>query len=77
MCCAGTPRLSTAFACCNCSTATMPLMSMLRQGFPQALMTVCGVRRPKSKAQGPNELLHVPDAQRLTAAVALLIATHP
>ena len=55
----------------------MPLMSMLRQGFPQALMTVCGVRRPKSKAQGPNELLHVPDAQRLTAAVALLIATHP
>ena len=56
---------------------TIPLMSMLQQGFPAAQMMVCGVLGPKSNAHGPNEFLHVPYAQRLTAAVAQVMAAHP
>jgi len=56
---------------------TIPLMSMLQQGFPSAQMMVCGVLGPKSNAHGPNEFLHVPYAKRLTAAVAQVIAAHP
>jgi acetylornithine deacetylase/succinyl-diaminopimelate desuccinylase-like protein len=56
---------------------TIPLMSLLQQGFPSAQMMVCGVLGPKSNAHGPNEFLHVPYAQRLTAAVAQVIALHP
>ena len=56
---------------------TIPLMNLLAQGFPQAQMMVCGVLGPKSNAHGPNEFLHVPYAQRLTAAVAEVIAAHP
>jgi acetylornithine deacetylase/succinyl-diaminopimelate desuccinylase-like protein len=53
---------------------TIPLMSMLQQGFPQAQMMVCGVLGPKSNAHGPNEFLHVPYGKKLTAAVAQVIA---
>jgi acetylornithine deacetylase/succinyl-diaminopimelate desuccinylase-like protein len=53
---------------------TIPLMSMLARGFPQAQMMVCGVLGPKSNAHGPNEFLHVPYAKRLTAAVAQVVA---
>jgi hypothetical protein len=42
---------------------TIPLMSMLQQGFPRAQMMVCGVLGPKSNAHGPNEFLHVPTAR--------------
>ncbi|WP_043699590.1 M20/M25/M40 family metallo-hydrolase [Tepidimonas taiwanensis] len=56
---------------------TIPLMNMLSAGFPQAQMMVCGVLGPKSNAHGPNEFLHVPYAQRLTAAVAEVIARMP
>jgi acetylornithine deacetylase/succinyl-diaminopimelate desuccinylase-like protein len=56
---------------------TIPLMSMLQQGFPKAQMMVCGVLGPKSNAHGPNEFLHVPYAKRLTAAVAQVIAACP
>jgi acetylornithine deacetylase/succinyl-diaminopimelate desuccinylase-like protein len=56
---------------------TIPLMSMLQQGFPQAQMMVCGVLGPKSNAHGPNEFLHVPYGKRLTAAVAQVIAACP
>jgi acetylornithine deacetylase/succinyl-diaminopimelate desuccinylase-like protein len=56
---------------------TIPLMSMLSQGFPQAQMLVCGVLGPKSNAHGPNEFLHLPYAQRLTAAVAEVVARMP
>ena len=56
---------------------TIPLMSLLQQGFPQAQMMVCGVLGPKSNAHGPNEFLNVPYAKRLTAAVAQVIAAHP
>lgn len=53
---------------------TIPLMSMLAQGFPRAQMMVCGVLGPKSNAHGPNEFLHLPYAKRLTAAVAQVMA---
>jgi acetylornithine deacetylase/succinyl-diaminopimelate desuccinylase-like protein len=56
---------------------TIPLMSMLQEGFPAAQMMVCGVLGPKSNAHGPNEFLHVPYARRLTAAVAQVMASHP
>ncbi|HET9642440.1 MAG TPA: M20 family metallopeptidase [Burkholderiaceae bacterium] len=56
---------------------TIPLMSLLQQGFPRAQMMVCGVLGPKSNAHGPNEFLHVPYAKRLTAAVAHVMAAHP
>jgi acetylornithine deacetylase/succinyl-diaminopimelate desuccinylase-like protein len=56
---------------------TIPLMSMLSQGFPKAQMMVCGVLGPKSNAHGPNEFLHVPYAKKLTAAVAQVIASVP
>ena len=56
---------------------TIPLMSMLAQGFPQAQMMVCGVLGPKSNAHGPNEFLHVPYGKKLTAAVAQVIAACP
>jgi acetylornithine deacetylase/succinyl-diaminopimelate desuccinylase-like protein len=44
---------------------TIPLMSMLQQGFPQAQMMVCGVLGPRS------------NAKKLTAAVAQVIAACP
>ena len=56
---------------------TIPLMSLLSQGFPKAQMMVCGVLGPKSNAHGPNEFLHVPYAKKLTAAVAQVIASVP
>jgi acetylornithine deacetylase/succinyl-diaminopimelate desuccinylase-like protein len=56
---------------------SIPLMSMLSQGFPRAQMMVCGVLGPGSNAHGPNEFLHIPYAKRLTAAVAQVIASMP
>ena len=56
---------------------TIPLMNLLSQGFPKAQMMVCGVLGPRSNAHGPNEFLHLPYAQRLTAAVAEVIARMP
>jgi acetylornithine deacetylase/succinyl-diaminopimelate desuccinylase-like protein len=56
---------------------TIPLMSMLQAGFPQAQMMVCGVLGPKSNAHGPNEFLHVPYGKKLTAAVAQVVAACP
>ena len=56
---------------------TIPLMSLLSEGFPKSQMMVCGVLGPNSNAHGPNEFLHVPYAKKLTAAVAQVIASLP
>jgi acetylornithine deacetylase/succinyl-diaminopimelate desuccinylase-like protein len=56
---------------------TIPLMSILQKGFPQAQFMVCGVLGPNSNAHGPNEFLHVPYGKKLTAAVAQTIAAMP
>ena len=56
---------------------TIPLMNVLKAGFPQSQFMVCGVLGPKSNAHGPNEFLHVPYGKKLTAAVAEVIAAAP
>ncbi len=56
---------------------TIPLMNLLSQGFPKAQMMVCGVLGPQSNAHGPNEFLHLPYAQKLTAAVAQVVSAMP
>ena len=56
---------------------TIPLMNVLKEGFPKSQFMVCGVLGPKSNAHGPNEFLHVPYAKRLTATVAEVIAAAP
>ena len=53
---------------------TIPLMSVLAEGFPKSQFMVCGVLGPHSNAHGPNEFLHVPYGKKLTAAVARVIA---
>ena len=56
---------------------TIPLMNVLKEGFPHSQFMVCGVLGPKSNAHGPNEFLHVPYGKKLTAAVADVIAAAP
>ncbi|TEA78955.1 M20 family metallopeptidase [Allopusillimonas ginsengisoli] len=56
---------------------TIPLMTLLQEGFPRSQFMVCGVLGPKSNAHGPNEFLHVPYGKKLTAAVAQTIAAMP
>jgi acetylornithine deacetylase/succinyl-diaminopimelate desuccinylase-like protein len=56
---------------------TIPLMSMLAEGFPRAQMMVCGVLGPRSNAHGPNEFLHLDYGKKLTAAVSEVIAACP
>ena len=55
---------------------TIPFMAMLGKHFPDAQFLITGVLGPKSNAHGPNEFLHVPYAQKLTACVAQIIAAH-
>jgi acetylornithine deacetylase/succinyl-diaminopimelate desuccinylase-like protein len=56
---------------------TIPLMNVLKAGFPHSQFMVCGVLGPKSNAHGPNEFLHVPYGKKLTACVAEVIAAAP
>jgi hypothetical protein len=51
-------------------------MGMLGQRFPSAQFMITGVLGPESNAHGPNEFLHIPTGQRLTACVADVIAAH-
>ena len=55
---------------------SIPFMAMLGERFPRAQFLITGTGGPGSNAHGPNEFLHVPFAERLTACVADLIATH-
>jgi acetylornithine deacetylase/succinyl-diaminopimelate desuccinylase-like protein len=55
---------------------SIPFMGMLGKRFPQAQFMITGVLGPESNAHGPNEFLHIPTAQRLTACVADVIAAH-
>ena len=55
---------------------TIPFMSMLGRHFPDAQFLITGVLGPKSNAHGPNEFLHIPYAQKLTACVAQVLAAH-
>ena len=55
---------------------TIPFMAMLGERFPDAQFLVLGVLGPGSNAHGPNEFLHVPMAQGVTAAVAHVLDAH-
>jgi len=52
---------------------TIPFMAMLGARFPRAQFLVTGVLGPGANAHGPNEFLHLPTAQRLTACVAHIL----
>lgn len=55
---------------------TIPFMGMLGAKFPAAQFMITGVLGPESNAHGPNEFLHIPTGQRLTACVADVLARH-
>jgi len=55
---------------------SIPFMGMLGARFPGAQFLITGVLGPESNAHGPNEFLHVPTGQRLTACVAQVLAEH-
>lgn len=51
----------------------IPFMGMLGKKFPNAQFVISGVLGPKSNAHGPNEFIHVPYAEKLTACVAYIL----
>ena len=55
---------------------TIPFMAMLGERFPEAQFLVIGVLGPGSNAHGPNESLHLPMGERITAAVADVLMAH-
>jgi acetylornithine deacetylase/succinyl-diaminopimelate desuccinylase-like protein len=63
-------------AMCMGEGGSIPFMAMLGARFPDAQFLVTGVLGPGSNAHGPNEFLHVPTAERLTACVAEVLAAH-
>jgi acetylornithine deacetylase/succinyl-diaminopimelate desuccinylase-like protein len=56
---------------------TIPFLATLRAQLPDAQFVVTGVLGPESNAHGPNEFLHLPTAQRVTAVVAEVLAAAP
>ena len=56
---------------------TIPFLSELASQFPEANFLVTGVLGPGSNAHGPNEMLELATARRLTAAVAFVLASAP
>jgi len=55
---------------------SIPFMGMLGKKFPDAQFVITGVLGPHSNAHGPNEFLHVPTAEKITASMAMVIADH-
>jgi acetylornithine deacetylase/succinyl-diaminopimelate desuccinylase-like protein len=55
---------------------TIPFMGMLGAKFPEAQFLITGVLGPGSNAHGPNEFLHVPTGEKLTACVSAVLAAH-
>ncbi|HVC25281.1 MAG TPA: M20/M25/M40 family metallo-hydrolase [Acidimicrobiales bacterium] len=56
---------------------SIPFMSSLATRYPRAELVATGVLGPASNAHGPNEFLHIPAAQSLTAAIAYLLSAAP
>ena len=56
---------------------TIPFLAELRSRFPAAQFLVTGVLGPGSNAHGPNEMLDLLTARRLTASVAHVLASTP
>jgi acetylornithine deacetylase/succinyl-diaminopimelate desuccinylase-like protein len=55
---------------------SIPFMGWLAAKFPEAQLLATGVLGPGSNAHGPNESLHIPTAERVTACVAMLLDAH-
>jgi acetylornithine deacetylase/succinyl-diaminopimelate desuccinylase-like protein len=55
---------------------TIPFMGWLAAQFPSAQLLALGVLGPDSNAHGPNEGLHLPTVERLTASLAMLVDGH-
>lgn len=55
---------------------SIPFMGMLGQRYPNAQFVITGVLGPGANAHGPNEFLHIDCAQKLTAAMSLILSTH-
>ena len=55
---------------------TIPFMGWLAARFPQAQILAAGVLGPGSNAHGPDEALHLPTAERLTGALAVVLDAH-
>ena len=55
---------------------TIPFMGMLGERFPDTQFFITGVLGPHANAHGPNEFLHLPYAEKLTACVSLVLADH-
>lgn len=55
---------------------TIPFMGWLAAQFPEAQILALGVLGPGSNAHGPDEGLHIPTAERVTAALAHLVDAH-
>jgi len=56
---------------------TIPFLAELLRRFPDAQFLVTGVLGPSSNAHGPNEMLDITTARRVTAAVAYVLASAP
>lgn len=73
-------RASSTFfgkpACYFGEGGSIPFMDMLGKRFPKAQFLITGVLGPHSNAHGPNEFLHISTGQRLTSAVAQVVADH-
>jgi di/tripeptidase len=52
-------------------------MAMLGEAFPEAQFVITGVLGPQSNAHGPNEFIHIPYAEKLTASVTSIISEFP
>ncbi len=55
---------------------TIPFMRWLAERYPDAQVLAAGVLGPGSNAHGPDESLHLPTAERVTGALALLLDAH-
>ena len=55
---------------------SIPFIGMLGEKFPKAQFLITGVLGPHSNAHGPNEFIHLPTGQKITAAAALILAEH-
>ena len=56
---------------------TIPFLAELVARFPAAQFLVTGVLGPSSNAHGPNEMLDLLTARRLSASVAHVLASTP
>ena len=55
---------------------TIPFLGWLADQFPASQILALGVLVPGSNHHGPDESLHLPTAERVTGAVAALLAGH-